>query len=81
MARDAARHAVECNPHFSGLQAILIAALVRLGRSEEAQAAAKRLLALDPTFSVRNLAVIVGAVPAVFAPFAEAWIEAGLPKE
>jgi hypothetical protein len=55
--------------------------LVRLGREEEANAEAQRVLSLDPTFSIRRFSVTVGIEPAVFTPLAEAWRSAGLPVE
>ena len=80
-ACDAAQQAVESNSRFSSPQAILTAALVRLGRIEEAKAAAQRVLALQPSFTVRGFGTTVGQEPAVFSPFAEAWREAGLPAQ
>ncbi len=79
-AADAARSATESTPRFSYPHAYLAAALVRLGRGEEARIAAQRVLALQPTFSVRELSAIVGREPAVFSAFAEAWREVGLPE-
>jgi TolB-like protein/Tfp pilus assembly protein PilF len=79
-AADAARRAIEFNPGFSVPHALLAAALARLGRVGEARAAAQRVLALEPTFTVQGFGAMVGAAAAVFAPFAEAWIEAGLPE-
>jgi tetratricopeptide (TPR) repeat protein len=80
-AADAARRAIEFNPGFSVPHVFLTAALARLGRLEEARAAAGRVLALQPTFTVRGFGKMVGAAPGVFAPFAEAWVEAGLPEK
>jgi tetratricopeptide (TPR) repeat protein len=79
-AADAARSAIESTPRFSFPHAYLAAALVRLGRGEEAKAVAQRVLALQPTFTVRGVSAIVGHEPAVFSAFAEAWREAGLPE-
>ena len=80
-AEDAARSAIEYNPGFSVPHALLAAALTRLGRGEEAKVAALRVLALQPTFTIRSFSVTVGLVPSVFTPFAEAWRAAGLPDE
>jgi hypothetical protein len=80
-AFDAAWRAAACNPSFSIPQLLQTAALVRLGRDEEAKAAAQRVLKLDPTFSIRKYSVVNGHVPAVFAPLAEAWRAAGLPEK
>ena len=78
-AADAARSAIECTPRFSFPHAYLAAALVRLGRGEEAKAAAQQVLALQPTFTVRGVSALVGR-PTMFSAFAEAWREAGLPE-
>ena len=77
-AADAARSAIESTPRFSCPHAYLAAALVRLGRGEEAKAAAQRVLALQPTFTISGVSAIVGHEPAVFSAFAEAWRAAGL---
>ncbi len=79
-AADAARSAIESTPRFSFPHAYLAAALVRLGRGEEAKVAAQRVLALQPTFTIRGVSAIVGHEPAVFSAFAEAWRAAGLPE-
>ena len=79
-AADAARSAIESTPRFSFPHAYLAAALVRLGRGEEAKAAAQRVLALQPTFTISGVSAIVGHEPAVFSAFAEAWRAAGLPE-
>ena len=75
-----ARRAVEINPGFSVPYAYLTAALVRLGRDEEARIAAQSVLKLDPSFTIRRFSVIVGVNPEVFSAFADAWREAGLPQ-
>jgi TolB-like protein/Tfp pilus assembly protein PilF len=80
-AHDAARRSVQSNPRFSVCHAFLAAALVRLGRDEEARAEAKRVLALDPSFSVRRFGVTVDITPDVFEPLADAWRAAGLPEQ
>jgi TolB-like protein/Tfp pilus assembly protein PilF len=74
-AREAARRAVESNPDFSVPHVLLAVALVRLGCIEEARVEARRVLALDPTFTTRRWSVTVGVVDSVFDPFAEAWRE------
>jgi TolB-like protein len=79
-AYEAAKRAVESNPGFSVPNAYLAAALVRLGRVEDARTAAGSVLTLEPSFTIRRFSVIVGANPNVFAGFADAWREAGLPE-
>jgi hypothetical protein len=56
------------------------AALVRLGRYEEAKSEAREVLALDPTFTIDRFSATVGIEPVVFLPLAKAWRAAGLPK-
>ena len=75
----AARRAIDLAPEFSVPHAHIAAALVRLGRVEEAKAAARQLLALQPTFTICGFATTVNLSSAVFAPFAKAWEQAGLP--
>ena len=78
-AYEVATRSVGLNPRFSVSRAFLTAALSRLGRREEAASEARQLLAIDPGFSVRRFSVTVDIEPAVFAPIAEAWQQAGLP--
>jgi tetratricopeptide (TPR) repeat protein len=79
-SRDAAMHSTQLNPRFSVCHLFLTAALVGLGRNEEAKAEARRVLTLDPAFSIRRFSVTVGFEPTVFTPLAEAWRAAGLPE-
>jgi adenylate cyclase len=62
-AANSARRAVLSNPAFSVLQALLAAALVKLGRTEEAQATAKRVMELDQSFSSSGYCKAIGATP------------------
>jgi tetratricopeptide (TPR) repeat protein len=75
-----ARRAVEANPGFSIPYAYLTAALVRLGRDEDARTAARSLLQLNPSFTVRGFSMTVGVNHEVFSAFADAWHQAGLPE-
>jgi tetratricopeptide (TPR) repeat protein len=79
-ALDAALHAAECNPTFSVPKLLQTAALVCLGRNDEAKITARQVLKLDPAFSIRKYAVVLGHVPTAFAALANAWREAGLPE-
>ncbi len=79
-ARDAARQAVTVNPRFSVCHAHLAAALARLGQHEAAREAARQVLALNPGFTVNGFAGAHQPAPEVFARYAEAWREAGLPE-
>jgi tetratricopeptide (TPR) repeat protein len=78
-ARDAAQHATVSCPQFSIPYILLAVSLVCLGRLEEAKVAANRVLALDSSFTMARWSVTVGVVPDVFAPFADAWHELGMP--
>jgi len=79
-AAEAARNAIDGNPVYSIPRAFLTAALVRLGRMEEAKAMAKTVLECDPSFTIRGTSLYSELEPAVFRPMADAWREAGLPE-
>jgi adenylate cyclase len=79
-ALEAARRVVDSNPSFSIGHALLSAALIRLGRRDEAEASARAVLACQPSFTVGGLAQAIAFKPAMFARFAEAWREVGLPS-
>ncbi len=75
----AGQRAVEANANFSVPYAYLVAALVMVGKMEDASTASQALLALDPKFRVSRFQVTVGINDAVFARFADAWRKVGLP--
>jgi TolB-like protein len=75
-----ARKAVQSTPRFSVCHMALAAALAKLGRLDEAKAAAQRVLELQPAFRYREQLAGVGCVPALAAPFGEALRAAGLPE-
>src|SRR5271156_756639 len=78
-AAHAARRAVQSVPSFSFSHSLLAAALAKLGRIKEANAAALQALELDPTFSARGICAAIG-IPSVLAePLSDAWSTAGLP--
>ena len=60
--------------------AFLAAALVRLDCLDEAKVAARQAVATDPNFSIEQFSIAAGFEPTVFAPFADAWHEAGIPN-
>ena len=68
------------NPGFSILHGWLATPLARLGRLEEASAAASRLLALDPQFSVGSWSAAVGIAPGIVGDVTDAMLLAGLPE-
>jgi TolB-like protein len=78
-AANAARRAVLSNPGFSVSHSLLAAALAKLGRTEEAKAAAMQVLAREPSFSSHRYCAAIGVVPKLAAGFTEAWKSAGLP--
>jgi hypothetical protein len=73
------RRAVQANPSLSVTQSWLVAVLVKLGRTGEAKAIAKQVLALQPSFSSSRFCAAVGTLPAVGEALMEAWHEADLP--
>ncbi len=75
----AARRAILSNPSFSVTHSLLAAALAKLGRTAEAKAAARQVLALQPSFSSSEYCNAVGITPALAATLTEAWRQAGLP--
>jgi tetratricopeptide (TPR) repeat protein len=79
-AADAARNVIDVNPVYSIPRAFLTAALVRLGRLEEAKAMAQTVLECDPSFTISGTSRYSELEPAVFRPMADAWREAGLPE-
>ena len=78
-AANAARRSVQSNPRLSVTQSMLVAALAKLGRKEEAKAAAARMMALEPSFSISRFCTAIGMVPALKEVLTVAWREAGLP--
>ena len=78
-AAEAARTVIDVNPVYSLPRAFLVAALVKLGRVEEAKAMATTVLECHPSFTIHGTALYAELEPAVFRPMADAWCEAGLP--
>ena len=78
-AAHAARRAVQSVPSLSVSHSLLAAALAKLGRIEEAKAAALQVLALDPSFSAARFCAAFGLPTALAEPLADAWSAAGLP--
>jgi adenylate cyclase len=78
-AATAVGRAIRSKPGFSISHMMLAAALAKLGRIDEAKAAAERVLQLQPNFSSAGQCAAVGAAPALTAPLIEALRAAGLP--
>jgi tetratricopeptide (TPR) repeat protein len=79
-AYEAAHQSVQINPRFSVCRLFLVAALVQLGRLQEARTQAETVLALDPKFSIGQFQTVVGFDPTVFGVLAAAWKAVGLPE-
>jgi len=77
-AANAARKAIQRNRGFSHLHVILAAALVKLGRIDEAKVTAARVLALQPGFSIAEFCAVIDPTPEIAAPMTEALRAAGL---
>jgi tetratricopeptide (TPR) repeat protein len=75
----AAQRSVQANPAHSITYVQLAAALSKLGRMEEARAAARRVLELHPSFRYSRQFVAVDCAPALAASLGDALRTAGLP--
>ena len=79
-AVNAMRKAIHANPGFSISHMCLAAALVKLGRIDQAKPAAARVLELDPAFRIGKWCVAIDLTPAIAVPLSEAVRAAGLPE-
>ena len=79
-AADSAYKAVQANPGHSISRMLLAAPLVKLGRLDEAKAAAAHVLELQPTFRYSKQFSGVNCAPALAASLGEALRETGLPE-
>jgi adenylate cyclase len=79
-AADDAYKAVQANPGHSISRMLLAASLVKLGRMDEAKAAAAHVLELQPTFRYSKQFSGVNCAPALAASLGEALRETGLPE-
>jgi TolB-like protein len=76
----AAHRSVQANPAHSITYVQLAAALAKLGRLDEAKAAAARVIELHPTFRYSRQFKGVNCAPALAEPLGEALRLAGLPE-
>lgn len=76
----AAHRSVQANPAHSITYVQLAAALAKLGRLDEAKAAAARVVELQPTFRYGRQFEGVNCAPALAGPLGEALRLAGLPE-
>jgi tetratricopeptide (TPR) repeat protein len=79
-AARAAYRSVQANPAHSITYVQLAAALAKLGRTDEAQAAAAKVMELHPTFRYSRQFTGVNCAPALAFPLAEALRMVGLPE-
>jgi adenylate cyclase len=79
-AANAAHKAVQSNPAHSISYMLLAASLAKLGRLEEAKAAAARVLELQPAFQYSRQFSGVDCAPALAASLSEALRATGLPE-
>ena len=54
---------------------------IRRGLFEEAKVEVQRVLALEPTFTIKGFLKVIAFEPAVVSVFSSAWQTAGLPVE
>lgn len=78
--RTNARKAVQSSPGFSIPYVSLAAALAKLGRLQEAKAAAARVLELQPVFRFNGFLTGVNCEPTLASTLSEALRAAGLPE-
>jgi TolB-like protein/class 3 adenylate cyclase/cytochrome c-type biogenesis protein CcmH/NrfG len=78
------RRAIEANRNFAHSHYVLAAALVRLGRLDEAQAATKTCLELDPTTTIQRVRAAFSGGHPIFMSQTERMLEemrlAGMPE-
>jgi TolB-like protein len=79
-AANAAHKAVQSNPAHSISYMLLAAPLAKLGRLEEAKAAAARVLELQPAFQYSRQFAGVNCAPALAASLSDALRATGLPE-
>ena len=79
-AADAGQSVIDANPGYSLPRAVLAAALMRLGRVDDAKAMAQTVLECQPSFTIHGTSLYAELEPKVFRPLADAWREVGLPE-
>ena len=78
-AAEAAHKTFQANPYWSSAHSLLAATHAKLGRLDAAKAAAKRVLELQPGFTISGTCAAFDMHPSIAAPFSEALSLAGLP--
>lgn len=78
-AAEAAQKVFQANPYWSSAHFLLAATHAKLGRLDAARAAARRVLELQPGFTISGTCAAFDIHPSVAAPLSEALSLAGLP--
>jgi adenylate cyclase len=78
-AAEAARRCFQVNPHWSTAHVLLAATQARLGRVDAARDAAKRVLELQPGYTISGMCAAVNIHPSLAEPLSEALLMADLP--
>jgi tetratricopeptide (TPR) repeat protein len=76
----AASRAAQANPRFSVACLLQAAAFAGIGRIDEAKASARKLLSLEPTFTIGGFVAVNFTSPERLGMLAEALRKAGLPE-
>jgi TolB-like protein/class 3 adenylate cyclase/tetratricopeptide (TPR) repeat protein len=71
--------AAQANPRFSYPQVVQAAALVQANRTDEAQAVARRVLEIEPSFTVAEFVQAHSGRAAIWVPMGDALRQIGLP--
>ena len=79
-AGEAAERSAHINPQFPSAVTLIVASRTRSGHPQAAQAAAERLLNLNPEFHVGDFVKVGRFAPDLNEKYAEALREAGLPE-
>ncbi|MBV9633956.1 MAG: tetratricopeptide repeat protein, partial [Methylobacteriaceae bacterium] len=78
-AAEAAQKCFQANPNWSYGHMLLAATHVQLGRIDAARQAAKRLLELEPGYTISGMCAALGLHALIATPLSEALRNAGLP--
>ena len=79
LAAEAASKTFQANPHWSSAHFLLAATHVKLGRLDAAKSAAKRVLELQPGFTIKSTLAVFDVHPSLAEPLGEALRIAGIP--
>ena len=78
-AAEAAQKVFQANPYWSSAHFLLAATHAKLGRLDAAQSAAKRVLELEPGFTISGMCASFDIHESLAVPLGEALSVAGLP--